>query len=460
MQMNRATASGARISERFLIQVWQRLPGGADLITEGGEVMHLIYPGRENDDQGADLRDAVIISNQELMKGDIEFHRWSSDWRRHYHHQNPAYNGTILHVVMWHDMEATYLQNGKKVPVLVLSERLETAARQRVRTSQPADDFALPCYQTVKSLPIKRIDEILDAAGRERFLAKAAAFHDELSRDTPGQTFYQGIMGALGYSKNKLPFEELARIVPLNRLEAMTRCHLPDDKCLAQQQALLLGTAGLLPSQRGIRHLPAPNDHWAEALEKCWAEYVHHHVMPSDSWHLIKVRPNNFPVRRIAGISHLMLRYHREGILEEIINLISEIKIDQAYRALEAAMMVTASGYWKTHYDFGSYSRNIAPALIGSSRAAAIVINVILPFTYAWSRLSRQPELAARCLAIFTTYPKPGANAIERHMSKQLGRSGVPIDSAPRQQGLIHIYKTLCTQGKCTVCPLGMAAKG
>jgi hypothetical protein len=182
--------------------------------------------------------------------------------------------------------------------------------------------------------------------------------------------------------------------------------------------------------------------------------------MPPDSWHLIKVRPNNFPVRRIAGISHLMLRYHREGILEEIINLISEIKIDQAYRALEAAMMVTASGYWKTHYDFGSYSRNIAPALIGSSRAAAIVINVILPFTYAWSRLSRQPKLAARCLAIFTTYPKPGANAIERHMSKQLGRSGVPIDSAPRQQGLIHIYKTLCTQGKCPVCPLGMAAKG
>ncbi|HET6478389.1 MAG TPA: DUF2851 family protein, partial [Dehalococcoidales bacterium] len=147
-------------------------------------------------------------------------------------------------------------------------------------------------------------------------------------------------------------------------------------------------------------------------------------------------------------------------ILAEIINLISEIKIDQAYRALEAAMMVTASGYWKTHYDFGSYSRNIAPALIGSSRAAAIVINVILPFAYAWSILSRQPELAARCQAIFTTYPKPGANAIERHMSKQLGRSRVPINSAPRQQGLIHIYKTLCTQGKCSVCPLGTEAKG
>jgi hypothetical protein len=61
--------------------------------------MRLIYPGRENDDQGADLRDAVILSAQRLLQGDIEFHRWSSDWRKHHHHQNPEYNRTILHVV-------------------------------------------------------------------------------------------------------------------------------------------------------------------------------------------------------------------------------------------------------------------------------------------------------------------------------------------------------------------------
>ena len=87
------------ISERLLIQVWQQLPARADLITEEGKPMRLIYPGRENDDQGADLRDAVILSARRLLKGDIEFHRWSSDWKKHQHHQNPEYNRTILHVV-------------------------------------------------------------------------------------------------------------------------------------------------------------------------------------------------------------------------------------------------------------------------------------------------------------------------------------------------------------------------
>ena len=117
-------------------------------------------------------------------------------------------------------------------------------------------------------------------------------------------------------------------------------------------------------------------------------------------------------------------------------------------------MMVLPSGYWETHYDFGCYCRDAAPALIGNNRAAAIAVNVILPFTYAWGQLNAQPELVARSMAIFTTYPKLGTNTVERHMSKQFGRSCVPIIRAQRQQGMIHIYKTLCTQGKCAVCPL------
>lgn len=456
-----AAAAGGRISERFLIQVWQRLPGRAALITEEGEPVHLVYPGRGNDDRGADLRDAVIIFNQQLIKGDVEFHLWSADWKRHHHHQDPAYNGTILHVVMWRDTgPATQLQSGKQVPILVLSQYLAKAGRRRMRTDYPADIFTLPCYRAAKSLPIERTDEILDAAGQERFLVKAAAFQSELSRDTSEQILYQGIMRALGYVKNKLSFQELAGKVPLHHLEAIVRRYPTDDECLARLQALLLGTAGLLPSQRDIRSLLTADDQWVESLEKYWSEYEHRHGMSADSWRLVKVRPYNFPVRRIAGMSHLILRLGKEGLLAEILNLIQEVKIDLAYCALEAVLMVISSGYWKTHYDFGCRCRDIAPALIGNNRAAAIAVNVILPFTYAWSRLNAKPKLAAKSLAIFTTYPKTGTNAIERHMSRQLGRSSVPVNWAQRQQGLIHIYKTLCTQGKCAVCPLGMGLKG
>jgi hypothetical protein len=452
----RPVASESGISEDHLIQVWEQLPSSVDLITEDNEPIRLIYPGRGNDDRGADLRDAVITTNGGLLKGDIEFHLWSSDWKRHRHHQNPAYNRTILHAVMWRDTEpVTYLQNGQSVPVLVLNKHLRSAAGGRMGIGHGADAFSLPCYRIAKSMPTERTDQILDAAGRKRFLAKAMAFQGELSRDTPEQVLYRGIMGALGYSKNKLPFQELARRVPLQCLEAIARRHQTDDHCLSRQQALLLGTAGLLPSQRGMYDPAIIGDHRVELLEGHWTEYDKGQAMSANDWHLVKVRPNNFPVRRIASISYLILRYRKEGVLEESLRLITKMKADQACLALEAAMIVMASGYWKTYYDFGCYSIGIAPALIGNGRAADIAVNIILPFACAWGGYRVQTELAARSMAVFTAYPRTSGNAIERHMSRQLGRHCVPVTRAQRQQGLIHIYKAFCTQGKCAVCPLG-----
>ena len=83
--------------------------------------MKIIYPGRINDDRGADLRDAVIATRQGLIKGDVEIHVKSSGWRAHRHYQDPRYNRVILHVVFWCDTRAvTNLQNGEKVLTLAL----------------------------------------------------------------------------------------------------------------------------------------------------------------------------------------------------------------------------------------------------------------------------------------------------------------------------------------------------
>ena len=91
----------SNISESRVVTLWQRLlRQGTELITEGGELIKIIYPGRINKAQGADFRDAVITTNRGLIKGDIEIHVKSSGWHAHRHHQNPAYNQVILHVVM------------------------------------------------------------------------------------------------------------------------------------------------------------------------------------------------------------------------------------------------------------------------------------------------------------------------------------------------------------------------
>lgn len=90
------------ITESQIIRIWQHeLLNGARLVAEGSEPIEIVYPGRNNDDQGADFRDAVIATRGKLIKGDIEVHVKSSDWHAHQHHRDPVYNRVVLHVVMW-----------------------------------------------------------------------------------------------------------------------------------------------------------------------------------------------------------------------------------------------------------------------------------------------------------------------------------------------------------------------
>ena len=92
----------SNLSESQITRIWQHLLlDKTELTAEGSEPIKVVYPGRINDDRGADFRNAVIATSRGLVKGDIELHVKSSSWRAHRHHQDPAYNRVILHVVMW-----------------------------------------------------------------------------------------------------------------------------------------------------------------------------------------------------------------------------------------------------------------------------------------------------------------------------------------------------------------------
>ena len=89
-------------SESQIVKIWQQLLlDRTELNTESGEPLKIIYPGRVNDDRGADFRDTVIATSRGLTKGNIEINVKSSDWQAHRHHHDQVYNQVILHVVMW-----------------------------------------------------------------------------------------------------------------------------------------------------------------------------------------------------------------------------------------------------------------------------------------------------------------------------------------------------------------------
>jgi hypothetical protein len=96
---------------------------GCKLKTVSGKSLRVVYPGKTSDAPRSDFQDAVIKVDRHTLKGDIEVHVKSSDWRKHGHHQNPAYNGVVLHVVMQHDCQCdAELQNGVVMPTVTIDK--------------------------------------------------------------------------------------------------------------------------------------------------------------------------------------------------------------------------------------------------------------------------------------------------------------------------------------------------
>ncbi|MCH7953330.1 MAG: DUF2851 family protein, partial [Chloroflexi bacterium] len=87
------------VSEADLSVVWEgQLLARKSLRTEDGQPLRVIYRGLPaRGAAGPDFRDAVVATPQGPRRGDVELHVRASDFRRHGHHENPAYAGIVLH---------------------------------------------------------------------------------------------------------------------------------------------------------------------------------------------------------------------------------------------------------------------------------------------------------------------------------------------------------------------------
>ena len=436
------TRKRIKISEKLTALKWQQLLG-RELITEGGERIKLIYPGRVNGDSGPDFRDAVIaIDESNLVKGDIEVHVKSSDWYNHSHHFDSKYNNVILHVVTKHDGNSiTVAQNGKQVPVLCLPHELWYQAYL-------IPYYRLPCFQLTKRRDGQPLTDLLSIAGEERFRQKASFFRAVCQQEEAGQVLFQGMMRALGYSKNMKPFEELAHRVPLSFIEGMEL-----RGSLVLKQVWLLGTAGLLPSQR--LHGGLLKEREVQELEQIWQLIAKKaKTMSENNWNLWRIYPNNSPVRRIVAQSYLLQRYHETGLLRGILQLVEAAPLIAGYRWFEDSLIVFGSGYWQDHFDFDIGAKTRKSALLGHGKAAEIIINVILPFAFSWGEIANEAGLKEKAIELYLHYPKLAENELTCHMARQLFLEDTADFTACQQQGLIHIFRNHCREGKCSECPL------
>jgi len=361
----------------------------------------------------------------------------------------------VLHVALWDDGATTVqLQSGRRVPTLALHPYLSLSLDEVQRRASLPLLPAEPCRDALERLGTAALGRILDEAGEERFRAKTSRFREGLSGGPPSETLYQGLMAALGYARNSEPFLELARCLPLAVLESCARA-TPDQEAASALEALLLGSAGLLPSQRGRA---VSGESYAAEVEAIWLSMGREALLGPGAWHTFRVRPDNLPTRRLAAAARLVLRYRESSLLEGLTCVVSKVAVEGGCGQLEGALVIGAEGYWGQHIDFG----HPAPprALLGRGRAAEIAVNVVLPFSFAWAEAAGEANLMEKVLELYKRYPGLGPNRVTREMEKYLAADSTALaGSARRQQGLIHIYGLFCRGRRCPECPLVVASR-
>jgi hypothetical protein len=433
-----------KITERIISRLWQshlvRYP-----VTDNGEWLHIIFPGRVSNTSGCDFKDAVFTMNGSIINGNIEVHSMSSHWYSHGHHQDPKYNNIVLHVVWQQDSQTpTLLQDGRAIPTICLGSVVNGPLDELLNFAaiSPSSCSAVSRYSNSDNL-----NKLLTNAGVKRFKVKASLFRKALYKEDAGQVVYQGIARALGYAHNAGPCQELARRLPVSKL---TKTGSPTADLA--QQALLLGHAGLLPCQRHR----SVKDREATKLEKIWRSAGVTEAMKESDWCFFRVRPDNFPTRRLIALSCLVSRYHKSGLLQGILRLVKKAPAGAEHRWLESGLAVASRGYWENHFDFGLVTGR-ASALIGCEKASAIVINSVLPFASAWAELDSDSKLKKKAVEIYRRYPVTGDNELTRYMKQQLRLRPDARLSACQQQGLIHLFNTCCRRRSCARCPVALS---
>ncbi len=451
-----------KIDEDFVQKLWngQRFIN-ANLLSIEGKEIRVIKPGVWNREEGPDFMHAEIDINGKLLVGDVEIHVKSSEWYAHKHHLNSRYNRVVLHTVLYNDdfNLRTRLQNGKRISTLELLKWIDAPIGdifdEAIQAETDAEEF---CKVTGNRLDIEILKNVFESLGSERFLEKADAVRLLRTRLDFEQILYEGIMEALGYSQNSKPLRELAQRVPYTDLD-----HMSEEEI----QSILFGVAGLLPSQT---KKPIPIDEkenpFLITLEKLW--YASDHAVKADcmnalQWQFARMRPYNYPTRRIAAISQLihqskgsLMMYFlptcERAAMADTPKLLSNIR-----KELLNLLMLETKGYWETHSNFGKGGTQKAK-LIGEARALDIIVNKILPVAYVWAVESESRKLQDAILNIYSSYKKLQENRYIRRIESQIFSQTQPMrlikPSAKIQQGTIRLYKNYCADQLCDLCPI------
>jgi len=444
--LHEPSPDAADVPEALVHDLWaQQRFDTEDLATTNDAPVTVRDPGTLNTDAGPDFRNAHVRLGGMDWRGHVEIHTTSGGWFEHEHHTDPRYDSVILHVTLHPDMWTGGLLrfDESPLPEIVLYPRLETPLRELLHAFHTrGDDETLPCASRWDEVPAETRWDWIHRLAQERMARK----RDRLpsSTDTPLETaLHERLFAGLGYAKNDGPMSTLAERVSPATLRALETSR--------DREALLLGTAGLVPAPGDLLDADRATADYAMGLRDRFRRLrVRLDVtpMPSTAWTFFRLRPHNFPPLRIAQAA----AWYAEGALlhaDPLPTLRTALDTDNPAAALRAALDATPPDFWRTHYRLTKASKPHAPGL-GTSRIETLLVNAVAPVLLEDADRREDAAQADAVLSLLRDLPASGD-----HVVRRFTELGTTADSAFDAQGLHELYRSYCTEGGCLDCDIG-----
>ena len=426
-------------SELELQARWFAGDFGKHFVSTAGDEIDIIQFGIWNREAGPDFRDAAIrINDDEPIRGCVEIDLLDRSWETHGHATNPAFEATVLHLFVERSDRAffTRTESNRNVPQVCIDlATLREAFNANVPLAHPGR-----CQGPLKDLPEERVCSVLDAAAQFRLRQKANRIRNKIDAHGRDETLFQEIAAALGYKENKLPFTLLAQRLPLRFLRENLR------DC----EALLFGEAGFLETSDLDVYRKSAREYVRQLWDGWWPhrDELQRFILPANTWRLSSTRPVNHPQRRLAAMAVLARDWSR---LQRASGKNSVAVANDFFQTLEHP-------FWNFHYTLTAAASPKKMALIGTSRVADILANVLFPFWLAHAtESSTQPNAP-----LWAEYAKLSAQLSNRRLetaaTRLFGndlRRKEFLKTVAHQQGLLQIYEDFCMQDNsdCAQCP-------
>lgn len=418
------------LKEDLLQFIWlHKLLKPLPLVTVSGKEIKLLKSGELNMDSGPDFFNAQIFIDGLTLAGNIEIHVKSSDWIKHSHQHDKNYDNLILHVVYKHDLNLEQNTNNN-VEVLELRNLIPEGVLKKYSALIESKQ-TLACGTQFLQVEDLKLALWLERMYTERLQHKT----DNLTKifqscdQNYSQTFYTLLLRNFGFNTNSLPFELLAKVIPVNTL-------FKHSDNLFQLEALLLGSAGLLDEQY--------SDSYVQRLQNEF-EYLKtkYGIIPlkKEIFKFSKLRPANFATLRLAQFAKIL---HLQP------QLFGSPHLYNSFEKIEACFTFETDGYWKNHYHLNSKEVNRTLSF-GTSSMHNLIINTFSVFFFFYYRQTLIPQFENTALELLE---KCGfeKNKITKMfpVNKQLFKSAV------ESQALINLNRNYCSKKKCLSC--GVAA--